>query len=280
GFLLHSSTGSVALVRTVGFDIQIVDYLNYAGLAADQSYGDFPDGQPFYRQDFYFITPGTTNIGAVGPLVAFINEWMASNTRTLADLSSGAPKYDDWFELYNPGTNTASLAGYFLTDTLTNKFKYEIPAGYSIPPGGRLLVWADNEPGQNSTNQSDLHVSFQLNRDGEQIGLFAPDGTQIDAVSFGFQASDVSEGRCPDGGTNILALSAPTPRLANNCPGGNNTPPVLAPIGNKFVHQGQTLHFTASAMDTDLPAQTLTFSLDSGAPLAASITTGGSFSWP
>src|SRR5204862_1620576 len=135
---------------------------------------------------------------------------------------------------------TVSLEGYYLTGNLTNKFHYQIPAGYTIPPGGHLLVWADNEPSQNSTNSPDLHVNFQLSKNGEQIGLFAPDGRQVDAVTFGAQTSDVSEGRCPDGGTNILSLSNPTPRLPNVCPFGN-TAPVLAAIGNKFVHQGQTL---------------------------------------
>src|SRR5439155_13849624 len=134
----------------------------------------------------------------------------------------------------------ANLAGYFLTDNVTNKFQYEIPSGYIIPPHGYLLVWADGEPGQNATNRTDLHVSFQLNKAGEQIGLFASDGLQIDAVTFGLQTSDVSEGRCPEGTTNIVVLATPSPRAANNC-AANNTAPVLNAIGNKYVHQGQTL---------------------------------------
>src|SRR6185369_1145194 len=189
------------------------------------------------------------------------------------------PKYDDWFEIYNPGTNTVSLAGYYLTDNLTNNiFQYQIPNGYTIPAGGHLLVWADGEPNQNSTNSSDLHVNFQLNKGGEQIGLFAGDGTQIDAVTFGAQTSDLSEGRCPDGAASIVSLPAATPHQANTCP-PSNTAPVLAPIGNKSVHQGQTVSFTASATDADLPAQILTYSLDSGAPVGASITSGGLFTW-
>ena len=55
---------------------------------------------------------------------------------------------------------------------------------------------------------------------------------------------------------------------------------MLAPIGNKYVHQGQTLTFTASATDSDLPAQTLTFSLGA-APNGASINpSSGLFTWP
>jgi hypothetical protein len=59
-----------------------------------------------------------------------------------------------------------------------------------------------------------------------------------------------------------------------------NVAPVLAAIGNKSVAEGSTLTFTASATDANLPAQSLTFSLDPGAPTGASInTTTGVFTW-
>ncbi|MEK7678284.1 MAG: Ig-like domain-containing protein, partial [Verrucomicrobiota bacterium] len=58
-----------------------------------------------------------------------------------------------------------------------------------------------------------------------------------------------------------------------------NSPPVLAAIGNKSAVEGERLTFTATATDADLPTQTLTFSLDAGAPSGATITSGGVFSW-
>src|SRR5204862_7153399 len=48
--------------------------------------------------------------------------------------------------------------------------------------------------------------------------------------------------------------------------------------GNKTANEGSALTFTASATDQDA-GQTLTFSLDAGAPAGASITTGGAFGW-
>ena len=152
------------------------------------------------------------------PVRVVINEWMADNASTLADLSSGSPKYSDWFELYNGGTSPASLAGYFLTDTLSNLGQFKIPAGYVVPPGGFLLVWADNQPGQNGPGIPDLHVNFQLAAKGEAIGLFAPDGTAVDTVTFGPQTADVSEGRWPDGGSLVVSQSRPTPLAANLAP--------------------------------------------------------------
>ena len=41
-----------------------------------------------------------------------------------------------------------------------------------------------------------------------------------------------------------------------------NTAPVLGAIGNQTVNELATLTFTATATDSDLPADTLTFSLD------------------
>jgi len=58
-----------------------------------------------------------------------------------------------------------------------------------------------------------------------------------------------------------------------------NTPPVLAAISNRTVYANTLLTFTASATDTDQPPQTLTFSLGTGAPTGASITSGGVFTW-
>ncbi|WP_395373922.1 Ig-like domain-containing protein [Marinicella sp. W31] len=57
-----------------------------------------------------------------------------------------------------------------------------------------------------------------------------------------------------------------------------NTPPVLTTIGNQSVDELQTLNFTATATDGDVPVNTLTFSL-SGEPTGASITSNGMFSF-
>jgi hypothetical protein len=96
-------------------------------------------------------------------------------------------------------------------------------------------------------------------------------------VTFGLQSTDVTEGRFPNGAAAVYSMPTPTPRAANVLP---NTPPTLATITDKEITLGQTLTFTASATDPDLPAQTLTFSLGAGAPAGATITPGtGQFNW-
>ncbi len=57
-----------------------------------------------------------------------------------------------------------------------------------------------------------------------------------------------------------------------------NQSPVLAAIGGQSIDEGSLLTFTASATDPDLPANNLSFSLDSGARLGRpSIRTRGNF---
>lgn len=194
-----------------------MDYLDYVDLVSDESYGSVPDGEPRNRRVLYYVTPGATNNPATPPLPVFINEWMAGNTQTLTDPTDG--HYDDWFELYNSGQTPVDLSGCFLTDTLTNWNKFTIPPGTILAPRGFLLVWADEDTNENGvTNQ--LHTNFKLSRDGEAIGLFGPDGTPVDMVTFGPQTDDVSEGRWPDGAQPpFVFMTEPTPGAPNIVPG-------------------------------------------------------------
>ena len=59
-----------------------------------------------------------------------------------------------------------------------------------------------------------------------------------------------------------------------------NAAPVLDAIGNRAGIVGVPITFTAIATDADIPANALTFSLDPGAPLGATINAStGAFSW-
>jgi hypothetical protein len=275
-FRLGSGAGNVVLSRVLGSTNQILDYVNYTNLPSNRSYGDLPDGQPFFRTKMFLATPGGTNNGASAPIEIYINEWMADNAHTIANPLNGA--FDDWFELYNPSTNAVDLGGYYLTGALTNKTKFLVPNNghYIVQPQGHFMVWADNNGGQNSTSRPELHVNFKLSKSGEAIGLFTPEGTAIDAVTFGPQTTDASEGRFPDGAANRFFMPTPTPGAVNIIP---NTAPLLTAISNRLVHVGQTVAFTATATDAESAFQTLNFSLDPGAPVGANISTAGVFTW-
>ncbi|MCX6904549.1 MAG: lamin tail domain-containing protein, partial [Verrucomicrobia bacterium] len=275
-FRIPPDAGSVALVQSNSSGVRLLDYLNYSVPSAGRSYGDYPDGNPTGRQLFSIITPAHTNDPTGTAVQVRINEWMADNTATLADPADG--DHEDWFELYNPGTNTVDLSGYYLTDTLTNKTKFQIPDGFLIQAGEYKLVWADSESGQNAPGR-DLHVNFKLRASGQAIGLYAPGGGTIDAIVFGQQSPDVSQGRFHDGQTPICFMPHPTPGAANVVP-QDNSPPVLDPIPDQTVVEGALLTFTATATDSNTPAQILSFSLDPGAPSGAFINSDtGVFTW-
>ncbi len=278
-FTIPPAIGSLALTKTNAgtTNLTIVDYLNFNVPSAARTYGDYPDGNVSGRQLFSIITPGATNDPTGASVQVFINEWMADNAGTVADPAD--TQFEDWIELYNASTDPADLSGYFLANSTTNFTQWQIPSGTIIPGRGYLLVWADGETGQNLPG-FEPHANFKLSKlTGETIALFAPGGVLIDSVSFGAQFTDISQGRFPDGGASIYFMTNATPRAANVIPQQGNHPPTLAAIGNKTVSEGALLTFTASVTDPDLPAQTLTCSLDPGAPPGAGITTNGVFSW-
>lgn len=141
-----------------------------------------------------------------------INEFLASNNTAVTDEFGD---FDDWLEIYNPGSVPVDMSGMYLTDNLGFPTQYQIPAGVSIGPGGYLVFWCDSE-----SNEGALHTNFNLARTGEDIGLFdtAANGfAQIDAFTYGTQTTDISSGRFPDG------AGAPTVSFATPTPGAPNT---------------------------------------------------------
>ncbi len=218
-FRLTNTAGTIALVRTNAGRVEVLDYLDYFGLTRDRAFGSWPDGQRLERQIFFYATPSGPNNSASAPMPVVINEFMADNAGPggLRDPVDGL--YQDWFELYNPNTNSFDLSGYFLTDTLSQPTKWQIPLNTFIPAHGFLLVWADNEPTQNGLSPfGDLHANFQLSAGGEAIGLFAPDGTLQSSVIFTQQVQNVSMGLFPEGSTNAgyRFMTNFTPRAANS----------------------------------------------------------------
>jgi hypothetical protein len=278
-FWLSGPAGSVALARALEDHVFLVDHLQFEGLAPNQSYGSISDGQVFDRAKLSQPTPGLPNPIPANPddiletlPNVFINEWMARNRRFIMDPADDDS--DDWFELFNGGTNTADLSGYFLSDKSSQPLFWRIPEGTTIAPGGFLLVWADEEQEQNDSGNPDLHAHFKLGADGDTIALSSPDGRLVDEIGFGPQQADVSQGRFPDGANALFSMSSPTPRGPNG-PGSPipNSPPRLTfatgILTNITWRDGFSVWITAE--DFDVPEQTLTFSLLPPHPPAASI---------
>ena len=91
-FALSPGAGWLAMSRvTTNAQVQVLDFTEYANLLPDYSYGSFPDGQSFYRQQFSKVTPRGTNDGTVVP--SFIPY-----------TTPGAVYVQDFDALPNPGT--------------------------------------------------------------------------------------------------------------------------------------------------------------------------------
>jgi len=61
--------------------------------------------------------------------------------------------------------------------------------------------------------------------------------------------------------------------------GAVNTPPTIGAVPNQTASAGVTLLVTNTASDSDVPAQTLTFSAANTFPASATVSAGGLFSW-
>jgi hypothetical protein len=211
-FRLNSVSGLVVLAKSHGTTHVIIDYVRYDSMTADSSVGALPEGATGNPHVFQTPTPGTTNTLASAPATLYLNEWMSDNTVTLFDDSDN--NFEDWFEIYNPGAQSVSLTGYTLTDDLQRPAQFTIPAGVTVPAKGFLLVWADGDEQVNALSVP-LHVNFGLNRNGDTLALYRPDGHLVDQVLFGAQGSDQSDGRWPDGSHDIYTLTPATPGDTN-----------------------------------------------------------------
>jgi hypothetical protein len=158
--------------------------------AADYALGRIADGVGEWR--LVLPTPGSANIPASlgSPASLRINEWMPRP-------ASG----DDWFEIYNPSAQPVELSGMYVTDNLGIPTKHRIPplSFIGAQAGGYRVFYADN-----NTAAGANHVNFRLDNTREAIGLADTNGVLLDAISYEYPETGVSEGRFPDGASAMV----------------------------------------------------------------------------
>ncbi|MBN2181917.1 MAG: lamin tail domain-containing protein [Sedimentisphaerales bacterium] len=197
-------------------------------------------------------------ISSIGSTQAYttvvINELMASNSNCIQDPQG---QYDDWIEFYNYGTNTVDLGGMYLTDDSSIRTKWQIPNSTTIPAGGYLLIWADND-----TTNPGLHANFKLDADGEQVALYDDDGiTPIDSVTFPEQTADMSYGRYPDGDNEWRFFAFPSPGEENQ--GGYS-----GIVADTKFSQNRGFYDTSFpvTITTETPGATIRYTTDGSTP--------------
>ncbi|MDZ7336139.1 MAG: CotH kinase family protein [candidate division KSB1 bacterium] len=192
--------------RILDWDFSISDFHQSFETSVPTKYNHVPYGiKPYIKLR---IASATSQLATFYPPPVVINEFMASNKRTLADEYG---EYDDWIELYNADSQPFNVKGMFLSDDPAHSTRWMLP-DTTIAPKGFLLIWADGDP-----TQGKLHTNFRLSADGEQLVLFATmaEGNYlIDTRTFNAQQTDVSYGRLPDGGKKWSAMP-PTPGAPN-----------------------------------------------------------------
>ena len=236
-----------------------------AGESGDATAGDgvftaevpaYPGELPRYQFTYTLTAPAVDEVVSVGttPTTLHINELMASNSGTVLDPQGDD---DDWIELFNSGLETIDLGGMYLSDKTSEPLKWRFPADASIPAGGYLLVWADDDDGASPG----LHTNFKLSAGGEHVVLSdvdARDNTVIDQVEFPALDADVSYGRSPEGTGPFAVQEAASPGAAAPIV------PELSITADGPVTEGGTATFTVDATLTPTANLQVTLSVTQG----------------
>jgi hypothetical protein len=144
-----------------------------------------------------------------------ISELMASNATVHRDRFR---EYPDWIEIHNTASESANLAGWYLTDDPENLTKWTFP-DVTLDAKAYVVVFAS---GRNLPEANQMHTNFELDAQGDYLALVRPDGavTHAYAPVYPAQFSDISYGLRygadgPQQGQMTFFL-VPTPGAANS----------------------------------------------------------------
>jgi len=166
----------------------------------DRSIGRRPDGT------WGLATP---TFGAVNqplrmgdPVTLKINEWLTDGEVSFVN---------DFIELYNPDPLPVDMGGLWLSERPgAQPDMYQIRSLSFIEGSGLSVFAADDDSGQGVD-----HTNFKLSPYQGLIGLYDENLAEVDQVYYTPQATDVSQGRTPDGGDHYAFFRLPLPDVAN-----------------------------------------------------------------
>ncbi len=140
-----------------------------------------------------------------------INEYSAAN---MDGISDNYGEHEDWVELYNAGTATLSLGGYYLSDNPNNPDKWEFPTGITIEPGEHLLVFCSD---RDEYSMGFIHAGFKLTQTKHKyIVLSDPQQNTLDLVQISQpNQTNHSTGRVSDAALTWGVFTNPTPGAPN-----------------------------------------------------------------
>ena len=141
-----------------------------------------------------------------------INEFSCANMDGLVDNYGDR---EDWIELYNTGSQSVNLEGYFLSDNIDNLDKWPFPAGVEIGPGEHLVIFASDRDEFDGFN---IHAGFKLTQTRNEYIVFSdPIQNLIDAIQIeNPNQQNHSTGRVSDGDPSWGIFQNATPGAPNN----------------------------------------------------------------
>ncbi|HIF42103.1 MAG TPA: hypothetical protein EYQ74_13550 [Planctomycetes bacterium] len=139
-----------------------------------------------------------------------IHEFLASNSKGLLDDDGDA---SDWIEVFNGGTTSVNLLGWFLTDDVANLTQWTFPST-NLAAGDRIVIFASGK--DRALSGLPLHTNFKLSSVGEDLCLVRPNGTTLESTYLAFppQSTDVSFG-LKDSSSAEGYFDPPSPALPN-----------------------------------------------------------------
>ncbi len=197
-YLYASLDDGGALLDSVTFGLQL-DNLS-VGRLADGSW------------NLCVPTFGAANVAAPlgDPTRLRINEWLAIGL---------VLSPDDFIELFNFDSLPVALGGLYLSDEPTGwRDRHAIAPLSYIAGGGYRSFRADG-----NQNSGADHLNFTLTPEQRVLSLANRDLSLIDIVVYLSQRVDISQGRSPNGSSNIVYFPLPTPGAPNPSAINTNT---------------------------------------------------------
>ena len=261
GFSLKKDGETLSLLDA---HMEVISTLIVPSLIRDVSYSRRDDGSYGFCD---LPTPGSANAGNIAdamPLSSqlmkeedvlegdkprsptiLITEVVSKNKASLK--ADGCQDCTEWVELFNPNETAVSLAGFTLTDDMTETEKHNFPET-ELGPGQYLIVCCGRKP---STAARHVRVDVGLSSQGEELYLFDSSGYTLDHMAFPALDADVSWAKRSDGTWGYCGQPTPgTAPMEADIVANISPQPMIDPFHTVYIHE-VLYRNTRSILDED-----------------------------